>query len=321
VKKKYMYAYIIASIVIIVIITYRNNDGQAEVLANQNKATTASSKNVSEDISAVLAQHKQIDDEKIAELKAVEELKINKQKKLEELKAKVEGFIKNNNDKVGIAYYDLKSSLGFSINGDKTFIAASTVKVPISMATVDLIKENKLSMDQDVVYTSQDYEDGAGILQGSSTLNKPINISKLIDYSIKYSDNIAVNMLLKTITPDYKYSYIEGIVKHTVNRSENESSALDSLEILKKLYFNNDDNEYYKTIIDDMKNTIYHDRIDKYIPEEIVAHKIGDYEDYVNDIGIIYADEPYILTVFTKDTNEDPDELIAKISKYIYENR
>lgn len=315
-----MYTCLIASIVIIVFISYRNN-GQAEVLANQNKATAASSNNVSEDTSAVLAQHKEIDDEKIAELKEAEEIKINKQKKLEELKAKVEEFIKNNKDNVGIAYYDLNSSLGFSINGDKTFIAASTVKVPISMATADLIKENKLTMDQPVVYSSKDYEDGAGILQGSSTLNKPINISTLIDYSIKYSDNIAVNMLLKTITPDYKYSYIEGIVKHTVNRAENESSALDSLEILKKLYFNNDDNEYYKTIIDDMKNTVYHDRIDKYIPQEIVAHKIGDYEDYVNDIGIIYADEPYILTVFTKDTNGDPDEFIAKLSKCIYENR
>nr|WP_274600984.1 serine hydrolase [Clostridium yunnanense] len=222
---------------------------------------------------------------------------------------------------VGVAYYDLNSDLGFNINGEKIFGAASTVKVPISMATVDLVKENKLTMDQGVVYSSQDYEDGAGILQGTSTLREPINISTLIDYSIKYSDNIAVNMLLKTITPEYKYSYIENIVKHTVNREENESSALDSLEILKKLYFNKDNNEYYKTIIEDMKNTVYHDRIDKYIPQEMVAHKIGDYDDYVNDIGIIYADEPYILTVFTKDTNGNPDELIAKLSKCIYDNR
>ena len=318
-KRKYVYACMVVAIVIIVLIGYRNN-GQAEVLANQN-GITASSNNILEDTSTLIAEHKEADDEKIEELKEAEEIKVNNQKKIYELKAKVEEFIKDNKDNVGIAYYDLNSSLGFSINGDKTFKAASTVKVPISMATVDLIKENKLAMDQGVVYSSQDYEDGAGILQGTSRLRKPINISTLIDYSIKYSDNIAVNMLLRTITPEYKYSYIESIVKHTVNRAENETSALDSLEILKKLYINNANNEYYNTIIDDMKDTVYHDRIDKYIPQEIVAHKIGDYEDYVNDIGIIYDDEPYILTVFTKDTNGNPDELIAKLSKYIYENR
>lgn len=318
-KRKYVYACMVAAIVIIVLIGYRNN-GQAEVLANQNEVT-ASSNNILEDTSTLIAQHKKVDEEKIEELKEAEEIKVNKQKKIDELKAKVEEFIKENKDNVGIAYYDLNSSLGFSINGYKTFKAASTVKVPISMATVDLIKENKLAMDQDVVYSSQDYEDGAGILQGTSRLSKPINIGTLIDYSIKYSDNIAVNMLLRTITPEYKYSYIENIVKHTVNRAENETSALDSLEILKKLYINNDNNEYYKTIIDDMRNTVSHDRIDKYIPQEIVAHKIGDYEDYVNDIGIIYDDEPYILTVFTKNTNGNPDELIAKLSEYIYENR
>ncbi|GFZ31027.1 serine hydrolase [Clostridium zeae] len=319
-KKKYVYACMVAVIVIIVFIGYKNN-GQAEVLANQNAVATNSNTNTIEDTDTLIAEHKEIDDEKLAELKEAEEIKVNKQKKLDELKAKVEEFIKDNKDNVGIAYYDLNSSLGFSINGDKTFKAASTVKVPISMATVDLIKENKLTMDQGVIYSSQDYEDGAGILQGTSRLRKPIDINTLIDYSIKYSDNIAVNMLLRTITPEYKYSYIENIVKHTVNRAENESSALDSLEILKKLYFNNDNNAYYKRIIDDMKDTIYHDRIDKYIPQEIVAHKIGDYEDYVNDIGIIYADEPYILTVFTKNTNGNPNELIAKLSKYIYENR
>ncbi|GKU23516.1 serine hydrolase [Clostridium folliculivorans] len=319
-KKKYVYTCMVAAIFMIVFVGYRNN-GQAQGLVNQDGITASSNTNVSQNTNMLIAQHKEVDDEKIEELKEAEEIKLDKQKKLDELKAKVEEFIKDNKDNVGIAYYDLNSSLGFSINGDKAFKAASTVKVPISMATVDLIKENKLTMDQGVVYLSQDYEDGAGILQGTSRLSKPINISTLIDYSIKYSDNIAVNMLLRTITPDYKYSYIENIVKHTVNRSENETSALDSLEILKKLYFNNDNNEYFKTIIDDMKNTVYHDRIDKYIPQEIVAHKIGDYEDYVNDIGIIYSNEPYILTVFTKNTNGDPDELIAKLSKYIYENR
>ncbi|MBE6047004.1 MAG: serine hydrolase [Clostridium sp.] len=60
-----------------------------------------------------------------------------------------------------------------------------------------------------------------------------------------------------------------------------------------------------------MKQTTTHDRIDKYIPNDIVAHKIGDYERYVNDIGIIYTDEPYILAIYTEDVMEKGRENIA----------
>ena len=36
-----------------------------------------------------------------------------------------------------------------------------------------------------------------------------------------------------------------------------------------------------------MKKTDFHDRLDKYVDKSIVAHKIGDYNDYVNDVGVV----------------------------------
>ena len=65
-----------------------------------------------------------------------------------------------------------------------------------------------------------------------------------------------------------------------------------------------------------MKNTIFHDRLDKYLPYEIVAHKIGSYNEYTHDTGIVYSERPYSLSVYTKSINPEP---IAKLSKIIYD--
>ena len=67
-----------------------------------------------------------------------------------------------------------------------------------------------------------------------------------------------------------------------------------------------------------MENTIYHDRIDRYIDTVAVAHKIGDYGAVANDIGIVFTKEPYVITVYTDDI-VSAYEKIAELSKIIYE--
>lgn len=77
--------------------------------------------------------------------------------------------------------------------------------------------------------------------------------------------------------------------------------------------------------------------MDKYLPYEKVAHKIGSYYRYYHDIGIVYGKEIYALVVMTKDIGElsqeykqdedeinlldygkEASELIANISYEIY---
>jgi len=231
------------------------------------------------------------------------------EKEIQRLKDGVVDIIGPNINNFGVAFYDITTGGSFDINGDEIFTAASTVKVPIAMATANLADKGKISMDKKITYNSSDYEEGAGILAGSKKLKSPMSVAELIKYSIIYSDNIATNMLIRTITETERYNFIEDTVKHPVDRESNTTSAKDSVMILKRLYENKENNPYYSTIIDNMKNTVYHDRIDKYIPKEIVAHKIGDYGSYANDIAIIYDDKPYIITVFSKKLGEEAYEI------------
>jgi beta-lactamase class A len=242
---------------------------------------------------------------------------LKNQRQLEDLEKSIRTLVGEDINKFGIVYYDINSKKSININGDKQFLAASTIKVPINMLMYDMIQDKKIDIDEKLKYRKADFEGGAGILQGTD-LSKPIAIQELCDYSIRYSDNIAINMLLRKVGNENRYAYLEKITGHSIEHKGNYTTPMDSFKILERLYINPDKNEYYSGLIETMKKTEYHDRIDKYIPQEIVAHKIGDYAEYVNDMAIVFNDKPYILVVFTKN-KVDAHESIAQVSKLIYE--
>ncbi|MCB2294544.1 class A beta-lactamase-related serine hydrolase [Clostridium algoriphilum] len=240
-----------------------------------------------------------------------------KQAQLDTLEKRIKTLVGDNINNFGMVYYDINSKKSITINEDKQFLAASTIKVPINMLMYDMVKEKKIDINEKLKYDKVDFEDGAGVLQGTD-LSKPIAIKTLSDLSIIYSDNIAINMLLRKVGIENRYNYIEKIVGHPITHDGNNITPMDSSKILERLYSNPNNNKYYKDIIKAMKNTEYHDRIDKYIPQKIVAHKIGDFAPYVNDTAIVCNDNPYVLVVFTKGIN-DADDLIAQVSKMIYD--
>jgi beta-lactamase class A len=239
--------------------------------------------------------------------------------KIDDLEKEIREYLGDNANKLGIIYYDINSKKSIEINADNQFAAASTIKVPINMLMYDMIQEKKIDISEKLEFQEGDFEEGAGVLQGSD-LSNPIAIKTLSDYSIRYSDNIAINMLLRKVGNENRYNFIEKVAGHPIAHAGNNITPRDSFKLLERLYLNPQKNEYYPTLIETMKKTEFHDRIDKYIPREIVAHKIGDYGEYVNDIGIVFKGNPYILVIFTKDI-PDANEIIGQVSKIIYENQ
>lgn len=239
---------------------------------------------------------------------------------LENLENKIKEYLGNELNNVGLIYYDLTTNRKISINGDEFFTAASTYKVGMNIIAYNMIKEGTLSLSESIKYSSGYYEEGTGILQSQidTTLNSPISIQKLLDYAIIYSDNIATNMVTEKLggfnVVRQAVNTLAGIASPTV--SGNVITPETEFRLLKNLYSNRFD-EYYSHLIEVMKNTEFHDRIDKYLPYDIVAHKIGSYDSYINDVGIIFADKPYILVIYTNELT-DAAEKIATLSKIIY---
>ncbi|MCL2321016.1 MAG: class A beta-lactamase-related serine hydrolase [Oscillospiraceae bacterium] len=237
------------------------------------------------------------------------------EEKLEDLKNNIINFVGNDINSFSLIYYEIVSKNAIEINPYNSFKPASTYKVPLNMLLYDKVFTNEININDTMNYYSGDYEDGAGELQGSDILYHPISLTTLSEYSIIYSDNIAANMLTRLLGYDDVISYIERVSGIQMPNTDY-ITAQAMLSLLLKLYTNLDNNPFYDTLIGYMKNTIYHDRIDALIPQSIVAHKIGDYEDYVNDIGIVYTNKPYIIIFYTEGFEY---ETIAEISKMIYD--
>jgi beta-lactamase class A len=233
------------------------------------------------------------------------------------LEQKLRDYLGTKVSKVGIGYYNIETGDSFSINGDKYFTAASTVKVQMNMVLFDMVKEGKVKIEEALQFTQADYEGGTGILQGKDK-TKPIPLLTLSDYSIIYSDNIATNMIIRRIGRTEMKRRFGEKVGHSIPMDKNVVTPNEGLSFLKQLYKNKDNNEYYTRLIGIMKTTVFHDRLDKYVPKNIVAHKIGNYGAFVNDVGIVYAPKPYIIVVYT-DGITNANETIANINKILYE--
>lgn len=270
-----------------------------------------SKKHAAEEAAAKIAAEK-------ARIAAEKALKAEQEKEaFSDLQSELNEYIGSDKIRIGLIYYDLEIGNSIEMNPDMEFAAASTVKVPMNMALMNLAQKGSIDFESSMEYTESDYEGGTGILQGKDR-SEPIPLRTLSEYSIVYSDNIATQMIIRKIGRDVMYDSFSKMAGREVARTGNMTTAADSAAYLKRLYANPDKNPYYEFLITNMKNTIFHDRIDKYIPQELAAHKIGNYASYVNDVAIIYTERPYVLVVFTNGVSDAPEK-IAQISKMIYE--
>lgn len=269
------------------------------------------------------ANKKQEEERKQAEAKKKAEEAARLVQWKQDTEAQIKSYFGSDISKVGIVYYDLERNQKIAINEENVFTAASTVKVQMNMIAYQWVKEGKLSLDEEIKYVkSKHWEAGTGKLQGENK-SQPIKVQKLLDYSIIYSDNIATRMIMERLGSNKNVRAIANQMAGTnTETAQNKITAEEEFRLLKLLYENRND-KYYAYLIEVMKNTVFHDRIDKYIPQELVAHKIGDYATYVNDVGIVFTEKPYILVVYTNELpglgEFQPHEKIAGLSKLIYE--
>lgn len=162
------------------------------------------------------------------------------------------------------------------------------------------------------------------VMQAASLIKLPLMLysqGKVDDSKIeamgKRSDNNVfrelVNKFGKNVVQDYIYSL--GMKNTSIERNETTSNEIG--ELLLKIY--KDGNE---KILNFLTDTIFEKWIKAGVPEGIkVAHKYGREVKVVNDAGIIYSKNPFILVIMTKEVNEEEaDRIIPELTKMIYSN-
>lgn len=233
------------------------------------------------------------------------------------LKKSIESIIQPLSGKVGVYYKDLASGMTFQINGQESFIAASVIKLPILVAVYHAVKEGSLRMDDMHTLSPADKVPGCGALKQMHS-GLAVSIMDLCSLMITLSDNTATNILINTLSIDKINAVFQeyGLEKTRLNRllfdreakqqgKENYICPEEIGVLLEKIYsgavISQDISREIVTILCGQQINA---KIPHLLPGNIaIAHKTGEDSGTTHDVGIIYADKPFILCFASNDTD------------------
>lgn len=220
---------------------------------------------------------------------------------------------------IGIYIKQISSQKTAGINQDKMMYAASVTKLPVLYYIQEKIDNKKYSLTEGLQYIDKvtDFK-GSYSAEGSGSLGKTADnhhyrIDELINKTAKESDNAASNLLAYYATNQFDtvfYEEITAIVGQKWDMSSRLASAQMAGLMMEAIY---NQSGY---VLGSLQHTNFDDqRIARDIPVP-VAHKIGDAYEFRHDVGVVYTDSPFILSIFTDQSDYDT---ISKIADDVYE--
>lgn len=241
-----------------------------------------------------------------------------------ELKEELQDYISRLGGQWGIFFKDLTSGKTFGINEDLPVPAASTVKVPVVLYAADLTSQGKLSWNERLTYYSdRDWRGGAGSLQFTAKDGDSFSIRELAEKAIVESDNVAWKMLERRLGRDNIAGFMRALGGTVVYPGgQNISTARDMATYMEAALNFARSNAEGEKLMYDLSHTIWNTGLNRFIGDKVeVGHKEGDITGVADDVGIIYADRPYILSIMSKghDDVELGFEYIGRISQIVYD--
>ncbi len=202
-----------------------------------------------------------------------------REKKAEEITAKFKSMTQNLKGTYAFEVIDLNSGFKFGVNNDEVMQAASLIKLPL------------------MLYAQGKADDS------------------LLEAMGKRSDNSVFVKLVNKFGRKTIQDYIDSLGMTHTSLEENETTAFEIGDLFLKLYRDKEEK-----ILMYLTDTIFENWIKAGVPENIrVAHKYGREVGVVNDAGIIYAKDPFILVIMSKGADlREADRELPNLTKMIY---
>ena len=218
----------------------------------------------------------------------------------------VEELLKDLSGDYGVWVENLETGEGFSINKLKSFGAASVSKMPVLVEYYKQVDSGKI--DPETVYVLREadrWEYGTGSMQNQpgGTEYTYQEVSELV---AKQSDNMGAQLLTKWVS----------------KKMPEEMMLVEAGEMFIDLYKNNLLSEQSRELLfDSLTDTVNEDRITAGVPSGTkVVHKFGSEVGIVNDCGIVFSDDPYMICLMSGGVNEgQAQEVLPKISRVVWE--
>jgi beta-lactamase class A len=248
---------------------------------------------------------------------------------------------------IAVAVHDLETGFRFSLNGDRWFHAASTIKVAVLLAVFRAADEGRLRLDDSLHVRNRFFSAAGGSVfhvtpdrdatpELYQSIGRTTRISALAHAMISGSSNLATNLLLDFISVDYARKVLRDAQVHSVELRRgvedhaaheqginNEATANGLLTLLAAIRGDFLSSESKQGVIRILLEQRFNSMIPARLPPHAaVAHKTGEISTACHDVGIVYLPErePYIAVILTEfDPERDGRrETVAAISELIY---
>lgn len=209
----------------------------------------------------------------------------------------------------GFYYKNLITGFEYGVRKDEIFSAASVIKLPLIMHILKECHAGRMSMQEKLTVTEADKVPICGALTLFSG-NVETDIRTLCRLMISLSDNTATNMLINrtTIEGAAKGFLAMGLEKTRLTRLLFDAVASDAgkqnviclremgmlLEMLYKHEFIS--SEFSQEALDMLLlQQVDHKLNGKICGAVPIAHKTGEDDELSNDVGIVYAKQPFVI--------------------------
>ncbi len=238
----------------------------------------------------------------------------------EELKNELLNKTNGLNGTYGIWVEDLSGAYKLGVNEKMNFTAASLFKLPLLIAYYKEVDEGKI--DPDTVYSLKysDATSGSGTL-ASLPPGTTLTYRDIATAMGKNSDNTAFQILGNIIGWKSIDTTIQEIGMTSTSFENGNTTAEDIGLLFSKLVKGGlISNSSKQALLDSITNTNNENLIPAGIPDTIeVAHKYGALGGELNDAGIVYSSNPFIIVILGKDKNtNEAASVIAQLSQIVY---
>lgn len=209
-----------------------------------------------------------------------------------------------------VAVIDLTTGSRWSLRGAVRYHPASTIKLPVALFAMTEQKAGRLKWSDVIQYTEADFESPGGGAFESAPFGGWYPVENLVNRSLIYSNNVAVNMLGRHLQwqriRDWSKT-IDGELFREEDASPS-TTALNELNWWRYLYqVSLDDPQTAALVLDPLSQVQYDGRIAAGLPPGVkFVHKFGSYDGNFHDGGIVWAGgAPYALVIMTNGAEVD----------------
>lgn len=225
----------------------------------------------------------------------------------------------------------LANDRGLDINGAETFQSASMIKLAVLAEYLDETADGRLSPTDTYTLAAEDVVDGSGTMQDDPA-GTVYTLDQVASRMISVSDNVGTNALIERMgieAIDDKAAELgleQTRLAHKLQISANDgqlnvTSANDCAALLARIARHEASNEERSLAAESwLLAQEDSEGLAQGLPTGVpFGHKTGTVDNIRHDGGIVYAEDPYVIVVMTRNMDYDAaNALMAQISAASY---